>query len=92
MLFATQIYRESSRGASGWRQIFQRGGIDLDFFNLDYFNLKPIGGAYHINIRHTRIYILFFRSFWKVRVGIWFAGTILLFRGTMFTILNTYYT
>ena len=64
-------------------------GIGLHFFNLDYFNLKPIGGAYHINIRHTRIQILFFRSFLKVWGGGGFAGTILLFRGT---ILNTYYT
>ena len=84
------------RGLNGtwgdWHQIFQPEPVDLDFFNGRNLNVNPFGGAYHINIRHTRIYILFFRSFWKVRVGIWFAGTILLFRGTMFTILNTYYT
>jgi hypothetical protein len=45
---------------------FQPEPIDLDFFNLNYFNLKPIGGAYLINKRRTRIYILFFRSFLKV--------------------------
>ena len=49
-----------------WHQIFQPEPAGLDFFNPDYFNLKPIGGAYHINKRGARIYILFFRNFWKV--------------------------
>ena len=55
--------RELNGTWGDWHQIFQPQLIGIDFFNLDYFNLKPIGGAYHINIRHTRIYILFFRSF-----------------------------
>jgi len=84
--------RELNGTWGDWHHIFQPELIGIDFFNLDYFNLKPIDPVYPINIRHTRIHILFFRSFWKVRVGIGFAGTILLFRGTMFTILNTYYT
>ena len=77
--------------------IFQPEPIDIDFFNPDYFNLKPIGGAYHINKRHTRIYILFFRSFWKFEVGedsrvlfYYFAVLYLLY--LILTILNIYYT
>ena len=61
--------RELNGTWGDWHHIFQPELIGIDFFNLDYFNLKGFGGAYHINKRHTRIYILFFRSFWKVRVG-----------------------
>ena len=49
---------------------FQPRGTDLDFFNPNYFNLNPIGGVHAINIRDAHIYILFFRSFWKVGVGL----------------------
>ena len=45
---------------------FQPRGTDLDFFNLSFFNLKRIGGAYVINKRKTHILILFFRNFLKV--------------------------
>ena len=61
--------RELNGTWGDWHQIFQPEPVGLDFFNGRNLNVNPFGGAYHINIRHTRIYILFFRSFWKVRVG-----------------------
>ena len=72
----------------GW--ISQPKPVGIDFFNLDYFNLKAIGGVYPLNKRPTRILILFFRIFWEFRVG--------MVRGYYFNIsryysyyTNTYY-